>query len=368
MKKALIIVLMGLCLSADAIVSSASAEEMSNYELTRRIERLEKNQGVSGILPADGLEFSGLLEVEAGYASLENEDESDLALATMELGVDAIFNEYVSGRFLLLWEEDDTEPVDLDEGVITLSGGSCWPGYLSAGKMYVPFGVFESNMISGPLTQDLGETRESAIQVGLEMNGFYGSVYLFNGDIDEAGEDSHIDNYGANAGYALETEGFSLDAGISYINNLLDSDGLGDFATETMESAGTELEGYVNGIGAQVVFSTGPLMLIAEYVTALDEPDFIPPAGGGTGFTWEKVAAWNAEAGYFFELGGRPANAGIAFQGTDKAGDFLPETRMMCTVGIEIFESTNLAFEYLHDEFENNHEADVITAQLAFEF
>ena len=118
-------------------------------------------------------------------------------LATMELGIDAEVNEYVSGHVLFLWEEDDTEPIDLDEGFITLSGGDACPGYFSVGKMYVPFGNFESNMVSDPLTLEMGETRESALQAGFDVDGFYGSVFAFNGDIDEAGEDSHIDNFGA---------------------------------------------------------------------------------------------------------------------------------------------------------------------------
>ncbi|MDZ7833450.1 MAG: hypothetical protein U5L07_17025 [Desulfobacterales bacterium] len=41
---------------------------------------------------------------------------------------------------------------------------------------------------------------------------------------------------------------------------------------------------------------------------------------------------------------------------------------MMGTIGCDIFEATNLALEYFHDEYENDDAADVITAQLAVEF
>ncbi len=40
----------------------------------------------------------------------------------------------------------------------------------------------------------------------------------------------------------------------------------------------------------------------------------------------------------------------------------------MGVVGIGVLEGTSLALEYLHDEYENDDEADVITAQLAIEF
>lgn len=376
MKQAMRVMLMGICVSLAGTGSAAFAEELSNYELTQRLKTLEEQAGISGISNRwmDRLSFSGLLEAEAGYESidfddpaLEDEDASDAVLATMELGVDALINDHVSGHALFLWEEDDTEPIDLDEGFITLTGGEGFPAYLTVGKMYVPFGNFASNMVSDPLTLELGETRESAVKAGLEMNGFYGSVYLFNGDVDEAGEDSHLDNFGANAGFAMGNEDFSLDAGVSYINNILDSDGLGDYAAEIMDDTGAGLDEYTAGIGAHIVATAGPAMFIAEYMTALDEPEFVSDAGDAD-FIGAEIAAWNAEMGYFFEFLGKPANAGIAWQGTDKAGDFLPETRLMATAGVEVFEATNLALEYFHDEYENDDAADGITAQLAIEF
>ncbi|MCK5738342.1 LbtU family siderophore porin [bacterium] len=219
-----IITILMLCLMFGCVTSfSAYAEDAADADLLQRIQKLEESRRLailsSGWL--DRITISGVLEAEAGYTSTDydepsesDENESDAALATMEFGIDAELNEYVSGHALFLWEEDDTEPVDLDEGFITISGGDVMPLYLSAGKMYVPFGNFESTMISDPLTLELGETRESAIQVGFESEGFYGSVYVFNGDIDEDGEDSHIDNFGANAGFTIENDDFSLDVGV----------------------------------------------------------------------------------------------------------------------------------------------------------
>lgn len=376
MRKILLLKLLSACLVVTGVNAPVAAEEMSNYELTQRIKELEKKAGATGVSDwgADRLAFSGLMEAEAGYENIDyadpardDEDTSDAALATMELGVDAMINDHVSGRLLFLWEQDDTEPVDLDEGYITITSGNAFPLHFNAGRMYVPFGNFESNMVSDPLTLELAETRESAIRVGADLNGFYGSVYLFNGDIDEADEDSHLDNFGANAGYALQTDDFALDIGLGYVNNMLDSDGWGDDIEDTMKKKNFALDEYVAGLASHAIVSSGPIMFVAEYVTALDDPEFIP-AAGGDGFRKEKVSAWNTELGYFFDLAGKPANAGISFQGSNNAGDFLPETRLMATVGVEIFEATNLALEYFHDEYEHNDEADVITSQLSVEF
>jgi hypothetical protein len=45
----------------------------------------------------------------------------------------------------------------------------------------------------------------------------------------------------------------------------------------------------------------------------------------------------------------------------------IAETRYMASFGIGIFESTALAFEYAHDEYENDDEEDAFTAHLAIE-
>jgi len=364
-----------------ASIAMESADAQTGHQndytgLSERIIKLEKAMNTSPDYSKwfDRITISGLLEAEAGYErmdyddpGLKNENTSDAVLATMELGIDADIAEHVTGHALFLWEEDDTEPIDLDEGFISISGGDVTFLYLSAGKMYVPFGNFESTMISDPLTLELGETRESAIVVGCEREGFYGSVYVFNGDIDEDGEDSQIDNFGANAGFTMENDDFSLDVGVCYINNLLDSDGLGDSVAETMDADGTALSEYVDGFGAHAIVNAGPFMLIGEYITALDEPEFVSDVPGA-GTKSEEISAYNAEVAFTFDMAGKETTVGIAYQGTDDAGDFLPESRVMGAIGVGIFENTSLALEYLHDEFENDDEVDTVTAQLSIEF
>jgi len=374
MKKTIIILM--LCLIFGCVTCfSAYAEEAADDELLQRIQKLEESQNLfilsGGWL--DRITISGIIEAEAGYANTdfndpaeENTDESSVDLATMELGVDAEITDHVNGHVLFLWEEGDGA-VGLDEGFITIHGGDGFPVYLSAGKMYVPFGNFESTMISDPLTLELAETRVSAVQIGFELEEFYGSIYAFNGDIDEAGEDSHIDNFGANAGFILENDNFCINAGISYINNMLDSDGLGEWAEKTMNTDGTELKDYVDGFGAHVIVNTGPVTFIGEYITMIDKPEFISDMPG-IGFKMDEISAYNAEVAFTFDMAGKETTVGVGYQGTDDAGAFLPETRIIGAIGVGIFDSTSLALEYAHDEFENDDEVDIVTAQLAIEF
>ena len=371
--------LQGICcgLTLFCFASIGWAEGLSNVALGERITQLEdKLKGGGGKFPdwLDRISMSGVIEVEAGFENLDfadpdtdDEDSSDLALATAELGIEAEISDHVSGFMLLLYE--DGEDIAVDEAFLTLNGGEDLPLYLKAGEFYVPFGSFESNMISDPLTLEIGETHETALEVGYETAGFYCAAYVFNGDLDEEGEDNDIDNFGLNAGFATETDGMSLDVGIGYINNLFDSDGLNDILDGQMEDAENEfaLNEYVGGVALHAVLNFGPVTVIGEYVGATDDPEW-KHAEAGTTEEGDKPSAWNAEVGYTFEITGKESVVGIAYQGTDNMADDLPETRVVGAIAVGILENTTLAFEYLHDEFESDDEADVITAQLAIEF
>jgi len=401
MKKSLVLLISIFCVVMLSGVQTAFCE-MSNYELEQEVKVLKKQlKERKGILDkfdafekwSERLSFSGLIEVEAftmdGY---NGEDESDITLATVELGLDAQIADWVSGQIVLLWEEDDTEPMDVDVGTITLGNMKMFPIYLTAGKMYVPFGNFESNMIQDPLTLEIGETRESAVQVGFEHSGFYGSVYTFNGDIDENGEDNEVKCFGANAGYAFENDNISFDIGAGWINNLIDSDGLGDrfeemiegYATDTGSETGWALRDYVDGFAVHAIINFGPATLIGEYVGAADDIEWnvSDDTAGATMAALgrnpvEKTGepkAWNLELAYTVEVMSKETTFALGFQGTDDLAGILPEERYMASIGVGIAENTSFTLEYLHDEDYDQNEggtgddADMVTVQLAIEF
>ncbi|MEE4357878.1 MAG: LbtU family siderophore porin [Desulfococcaceae bacterium] len=355
-------------------------------DLVRQIEEQLKEGGLPGKW-AERIRFSGTVEAEASYEKTDaadpeadDEDSSDLVLSTAELGIEADILKHVKGNLLFLYEDD--EDITVDEGYILLDGEDVLPVYLKAGKLYVPFGKFESNMISDPLTLELGETRETAIEIGFKSGGFYAAAYVFNGDTDTDGDDSHADNYGAAAGYTLEKEGFSMDIGMGYINSLIDSDGWEGVIEEeqsTAESMGLafSFRDYVPGFCAYAVLGFGPFTVIGEYITMLDEPEWnmsetepgtLEAMGIGPVFTGEKTAAWNAEIAYTFEIIGKETVFGLAYQGSDHAEEFFPENRFTGVISMGIFDDTSLALEYRHDEFETDDKTDALTAQLAVEF
>lgn len=351
------------------VISRGDAE--SFRQTVEKTAAEKEGGGTSGLLFQkinERVALSGVVEVEAASAEdFAGADTSDITLATVELDLDVEISEWVNAHLLLLWEEDDTERVDLDEGTITLGNPEKFPLYLTAGKMYVPFGAFESNMISDPLTLELGETRESAALVGFETSGFYGSFYAFNGDVNETGDDDAITSFGANAGYGFENDQLSLDLGVGWINNIAAADVLSEYF-----GAGTEVQDYAAGITTHLTVNYGPFMLIGEYLGALDAFDASELDFNGSG---AEPSAWNVEAAYTREIKGKETAFAVGYQKTDEALALeLPEERILATIGVGIWENTSLALEYLHDEDYSvadggtGNDANVITLQLAVEF
>jgi hypothetical protein len=352
-------------------ISKEAPTGLEGQGLPERVRRIEEKmeQKQEGMLAkwADKITLSGVIEAEANYEdydydnpATDDEDSSDIALATVELGVDVDIIKHVKGHVLFLWEEDDTEPVDVDEGFITLDGEDVVPLYLNVGKLYVPFGNFESHFISDPLTLELGETRESALTVGCVSEWMDVSVSAFNGDIDETGEDNHIESYVANVSFSVPQElisNFGIAAGVSYISNIADTDGLEG------ETPG-QIQDYVDGFNAFLSISfMDKFFLECEYLGALDEFE----AGelsfdGGKKFQPE---TWNFELAY---AATDRLEVAVKYEGGDDLGDFLPEDQYGAAVTYGLFENTSLSLEYLHGEFENDDERDLLTTQLAVEF
>lgn len=315
------------------------------------------------------LAFSGAIEMEAAYSDDEiaGEISSDIALATVELGLDAKVTEQVSGRLLFLYEDDQGDDNTLmDEAVITLQIPDS-SFYLSAGRQYVPFGNFESHMVSDPLTLELAETREDTLLVGFEQGAWYGSAYLFNGDADKTGVNADkVDDYGANIGRAVESEGMSLDMGLSMISNLADTDAL----QEVMPAGG--IQRHSMGLSAYAIMSQGPLTVIGEYVTAtktIKQVDF--PYKGKSA----KPSALNLELAVAVSLAGKEATLAVAHQQSAEAVSLgLPESRNMVSLSFDLMEGAALGLEYAQATDYNvsdggtGNDASGFTAQLAIEF
>ncbi|MDH5407689.1 MAG: LbtU family siderophore porin [Gammaproteobacteria bacterium] len=280
------------------------------------------------------LEVSGVMEVEYGSSEdYAGNSSSDIALATVELAFDAKIDKGVSMHVGLLHEEDDT-PLEVDEGYIEMELGSAT---LTMGQLYVPFGSYETNVLSDPLTLEIGETRESVIMLGTSFGSINASAYIFNGDTQEASADDAAEQVGFSVSYASEGKDMSMDIGLDYISNVADSDGV------TGALPGTDLVSYVPAQILHANLTFGPMHVIVEHLMT-DQFDASEVAFKGNG---AEVTATNLEFGYDMKIGGKDATLGVAMQTTDEAvGLGLPKDKTLLALSVNLYEYTALTFEY----------------------
>ena len=217
-----------------------------------------ETSGEEGLSLAPGVDVGVVLEIEGSFLNQGEEDSSDVTLATFELGIEAALMPGVGGVVALLWEEDDTEPLDLDVGTIHLGGTETIPVVLSAGKMYVPFGMYNSMMISDPMTLELGETRETAVGLAYENDLITVWAGAFSGDISKV---KRVEN--AVAAFAVSPIEI-LTVGAGYITDLGESDGLTEGINEVLEAEGSYDKSA--GFNVFVTLNLDPFFVEAEYL------------------------------------------------------------------------------------------------------
>ncbi|MBF0368629.1 MAG: LbtU family siderophore porin [Magnetococcales bacterium] len=307
------------------------------------------------------ISIGGVVEVDASvtnnadgdYSTTNDDDGSDIVLATVELDIHATVNEWVSSDIVLLYEDDGETQLDVDSATITIGNTDKYPIYMTAGLMGLPFGVYPSNMISDPMTLDIGETYDTAVLVGFEHAGWYGSFYVFNGESNNMNSEDEIEHFGGNLGVAHEGDGFTFEIEVAAINSLENSD-MFTGMDQDLDGDGTadwdvgQMQDYVPGVSAHAILGIGGFALIGEFTGAADEF-----SAGEITFDGSPAQpyAWNIEAGYTTEINERSTTFAIAYQESDEALDLgLPEERFLAGVSMEILRNTTLAFEYAHDE------------------
>ena len=176
------------------------------------ISSLSSVAGIQNTL-ANEVSVSGAVEVEfTSNKDFTNTKSSDIALATVELTFESQINNRVSAQIVLLHEEDDT-PLEVDVGTISMDLGSGFS--MTAGQTYLPFGSYQTHMISDTLSLELTETRQSVILFDYENNALNASFYVFNGDVLKTSGSDKMSSAGLNIAYSSE----QLTTGLSYCNN-----------------------------------------------------------------------------------------------------------------------------------------------------
>jgi hypothetical protein len=237
-----LIIFISIIFSFSSSVSASSVEERL-LEMERRLKHLEqhiakqeeiikeKDRQLSKITSNVGekntwvnnVELGGVVEMEAQNISQDGSpDESDIYVATVELGIAAKINDWTEAEIVMLYEDDGDNDLDIDTAIVRISDpDSIW--FLNAGLFGLPFGNFSTSLVSDPITLDAAETYDSAVEFGIYKESFNLSAYVFKGD-----QQSEIGNYGIALTYGREYDNYTFNSSLGWINDLSESDSVVD--------------------------------------------------------------------------------------------------------------------------------------------
>jgi hypothetical protein len=292
----------------------------------------------------ESIKIGGTIEVEATQVeSFTGTESSDITLAKVELYFDTEPHEFLKTHVQLLYEDDGNENITLDEAYATLGNTEKFPVYFQAGKWAVPFGNFDTDMGTDPLTKSLGETNEAAVLVGATWNGFAFEAYAYNGDTRKELSSNKIDQGGLAFGYSGKFKDVALDIGVGYILNIADSNGL----TTALGDNATALNRYVAGFESHAGVIYNNITLRGGYMTAISKFQSSDLEYKGKG---AKPKLWNLEAAYAANIFDKDVTLAATAQRTYRAFRAgLPESRYGGAVTVGIFEHADISLEYLRD-------------------
>ena len=317
-------------------------------------------------LDQDEVDLYGSIEAE--FVSEESfdpdEDTGTESTVSYELGLSIEPNPWLGGMFEVSTEYE--KPVTVDEAWVTVGNPERFPLYLTVGKMTLPFGLYESAMLSDSLTLELGETTSTAAQLGLEWEALYLKAFGYEAESRQQDEEDELRSFGADAGFLLDEDDFGIQLGASWISDFEDSDRL----TEYLNDEEFTLLNRVPGVAAYASVTLGVLTLAVEHVESIKRPRL----SGEDGIEERpRQKAWTTELMLDVELEGIVLEVGLMYSESDDALDILPRQRMGGALTVYPFEHLRISVEYLQEkDYQVNHggtdsNADIVTFQLAME-
>jgi len=297
---------------------------------------------------ANNIELSGLVEAEASYTDTGDGDASDIVLATLELGIDADITDWFSTHILFLYEEDETDGVEVDEAFASIIPGHSGV-FLNVGRFAQSIGAFPSSMLTDPLTLDLGETtQKSSVALGWGNDAVEALVSVYKGDVQKTVE-GHVNTWVGALNVGGDLGKLACEAGVSYTNNFADSDGLVD------DFVGGKTGDFVGGYSGYLVVGFDTVQLSGEYMGAAEEFTDGDRAGS-TPTAYNLELSWDAPS---------PLGLAVRVAGGD---EFDVDNQYGATVSYDLYEGVALGVEYLRNENSDDSSEDIYTLQLAAKF
>lgn len=273
------------------------------------------------------------------------EKKSDL-LGQAEFDMAAEINDWWTGYMHFY---SDTEPgtnVEMEQAFLVLGNLDEIPTYASAGLMFLSNGYFYTNMVSRPLTREIGRTRDNVAQIGTTWNGFRATLFGYDSErqLEHKSSDS-LDQWGFSGEFNRKiNQDLKILFGIGYVN---DSSGAEAVAASNVFPIEEDIERYIPAGNVHAKVTYQDFIFYAEY-----QDNFRAFTADEISFNGEgaKLSAGNFEITYNFDFG-RPswvtANYGFT---TEALALQLPKSVWGLTYGVEVLKNTILSFEYLYQK------------------
>lgn len=223
-----------------AIFANSAYATTEVDELKERVKKLEQGS-------ASALSISGVIEVEYEKPS---SDSGEFILATAELGIKSKINEQFSAYITFLYEEgEEDDDIIIDEAAL---GGNFKNFSFTLGRIYVPFGIYETNLIADPIGLEIGETNDNALVLSTELSGIVASIWSAqNGEKDGINDDSYN---GVSLRY--ESDNFAIGA---------------DFISHLPEIGNVNLTNKIAGVAIHAKANFNDFGIIIERIAARDK-------------------------------------------------------------------------------------------------
>ncbi len=280
------------------------------------------------------------------------------SIGTAELETAVFINPWVSGFISLDYQNipavtgsrNPQNTIYLNMGYATIGNLNASPIYLSMGKMYMPFGRYNTAMWSTPETQSLAQIQDTATLLGYSKNGLYAEVFGYN--TYQSSPNAFSEEGGANIGYKTSEGNHPFEIGASYVSNIADSLGMrdtgydGDF--EGFAINDVELAHDVPGADVYGSIGAGNFTLIGEYISATESFDKNDLSFNNEGAT---PRALQAELDYSFTAHNKPSSVGVMYAETwESLALNLPKESYNLVASTSIWRDTIQAVEYSYNK------------------
>jgi hypothetical protein len=355
----------------DRIVNIVSTNEA--VRLLQLRQKLENQAAAAGITPVSVnhplIEVSGALEGQGVYFKpSQGPSTNTIDLTRAQFDVLSQVSPWITA---LMEFKYDASPlpsniqgsgqriansrVYISQAFMTIGNLNKSPFYFSLGQMNAPFGRYYSGLLSNPITQTLGQTRNRLALLGFYKSGFYGQAYVFQGDAHTSGHQG-INTGGVNGGYLYDNGGvntFYLGGG--YINDIADSLGMQktgisppSFPGFGFHSGTEQLVHLVPGVDLDAHVSLNKLTLVSEFITATRSFDPTDLSFDNNG---AEPKALHLEGDYSFNMFNWPSFFTLAYGHSWQAlGVNVPKDSYIAVLTTSIWKDTIEAIEFRHDQ------------------